>query len=518
MKTTRKTEQGKQRILFLTLVLCAAIGSMTTGCAKAKVTEKEMTAELGSDISSDPRDYMTVRDDSMYDDMTVDLSGVDADKVGEYKIVITYKDEKTYEVALTIEDTTAPSISPVSYFAIQPEKEIKAEDILGEVKDKSGTVQTYIVSCEKEADFEDIEVTKESLDKLSAEVSEEKEFTITNEESLVTESEEGEYILTAAAVDESGNASVAEIHLYVDGTAPTITLPSDDITVDVSDYTTESTDLYEIVDELHARADEIGFRYEWEDNSFFDCDTVEFNFKSNDIEFKDNNIIESAFLSCSGTDIAGNSAETSVEFNIIYEGVNGSQLFAQGGGIPNGNSNNNSGGIGSAGQSSNGGTGNSGNSGSGESAGSSTAVAAGYHPEMAQELFNYINQERAARGLNTLVWNDKLATLANSRAVEITTNFDHKRVDGTYVYNYDLDNGCYLPPNECWFGPNGRGIGENCGNAGPGPDAFSVSLMHNGFMGSQGHRNNLLDSNWTDCAVAAYVTSDGKVYYVELFL
>ena len=123
------------------------------------------------------------------------------------------------------------------------------------------------------------------------------------------------------------------------------------------------------------------------------------------------------------------------------------------------------------------------------------APAAGYDLAKAQEVFNLVNTLRAENGVPALTWDDQLYASAQIRAQEITVVWSHTRPDGT----------------DC-FTVSDALHGENIayGYA----DANSVV---NGWMGSQGHKENILRAGFTRTAIAYYITADGTPYWCHHF-
>lgn len=113
----------------------------------------------------------------------------------------------------------------------------------------------------------------------------------------------------------------------------------------------------------------------------------------------------------------------------------------------------------------------------------------------AKEIFEATNAERVAAGLPELIWSDELAVAADIRAEEIITNFDHVRPDGTKCYVLsDLIHG------------------ENIAR---GPHASGQEYV-SGWMGSEGHRENILREQYTLMGVGTRYTEYGDTA-VQIF-
>lgn len=117
-----------------------------------------------------------------------------------------------------------------------------------------------------------------------------------------------------------------------------------------------------------------------------------------------------------------------------------------------------------------------------------------YDAAGAKEMFNIINAERKSQGLPALKWNNNLTSGADVRSKELVSKFSHTRPNG-----------------KPWSTIHGDAHGENV--------AFgyqsAVSAMA-GFMGSPGHRDNILLPDFQSVAVSAYV-HEGIYYWTQLF-
>ena len=114
---------------------------------------------------------------------------------------------------------------------------------------------------------------------------------------------------------------------------------------------------------------------------------------------------------------------------------------------------------------------------------------------MRKEIFDATNSERVKAGLPELIWNDELAEAADVRAEEIITDFDHVRPDGTK---------CYVLSDLIY--------GENIAR---GPHASGEEFVSR-WMGSEGHRENILWSQYTLIGVGTRCTEYGDTA-VQLF-
>ena len=126
--------------------------------------------------------------------------------------------------------------------------------------------------------------------------------------------------------------------------------------------------------------------------------------------------------------------------------------------------------------------------------GGSALTAGGAHASSTDDYFiGKINEERAAAGVRALTPRADLAAVAQSWA-------------GTMAAQAKL----YHNPDLTSDVDNWSTVGENVGY---GPDALTV---HVAFMGSPGHRANILDTDYTEVGVGT-VVADGRVWVAEVF-
>ena len=120
---------------------------------------------------------------------------------------------------------------------------------------------------------------------------------------------------------------------------------------------------------------------------------------------------------------------------------------------------------------------------------------------LAEEIFLLTNQERSSRGLKELSYAYGLQEAADTRARECSVLFSHTRPDGTSCH--DIVEADYYV------------TGENLIMADM-PIASAENLMAE-WMGSEGHRYNILLKDFTSMAVGTY-RSSGVVYAVQIFI
>lgn len=106
----------------------------------------------------------------------------------------------------------------------------------------------------------------------------------------------------------------------------------------------------------------------------------------------------------------------------------------------------------------------------------------------AQRMLELVNNSRAAEGLSPLAYNYSLESYAKLRAAEISVYNAHIRPNGTnvsYSENYSIGWG-------------------------------SADQAHSAFMGSAGHRANIMNPNYTSMA-GGVININGRLYWVQVF-
>jgi len=119
--------------------------------------------------------------------------------------------------------------------------------------------------------------------------------------------------------------------------------------------------------------------------------------------------------------------------------------------------------------------------------------------EFAAQVVNLVNQERAKAGLQPLATDDKLAGMAMDKAKDMHDNqyFDHQ--SPTYGSPFDMMRS---------YGIQYSYAGENIAMGQRTPEE-----VMNGWMNSEGHRQNILNPNFNKIGVAYY-----NGYWVQEFI
>ncbi len=115
---------------------------------------------------------------------------------------------------------------------------------------------------------------------------------------------------------------------------------------------------------------------------------------------------------------------------------------------------------------------------------------------IAQDMFNRINAERAARGLPALRWSNSLASSSRTWSVSMsnTNNFAHSNL-------YPLLQEFHTAAENIGVGGRGTRSGH----------------LHNAWMNSTGHRVNLLARNLDVIGIGVYCAPDGRLWATQQF-
>jgi len=152
-------------------------------------------------------------------------------------------------------------------------------------------------------------------------------------------------------------------------------------------------------------------------------------------------------------------------------------------------------------------------------------VNAGNATDIERAFFYAVNATRVAHGLNALIWHDDVATAARAHSQELVDydRWTHEGVDGSGVADRIRREGVQI-----------NAAGENLG-AGERLDVFSYMDMAwfiiygradvpndpNSWMGSPGHRANMLNPDWTHTGLGVAVGNDNSrfdLYITQKFI
>ena len=121
---------------------------------------------------------------------------------------------------------------------------------------------------------------------------------------------------------------------------------------------------------------------------------------------------------------------------------------------------------------------------------------------MRHEVVQLVNQERARIGLSRVEADTNLMQAAQVRARELAEHYSHNRPDGRSFSTAATEAGV-----QGWAAG-----GENINR---GPNSAEVAMSR--WMGSQGHRDNILHEMNTAIGVGLYIDANGQHFWVQLF-
>ena len=112
------------------------------------------------------------------------------------------------------------------------------------------------------------------------------------------------------------------------------------------------------------------------------------------------------------------------------------------------------------------------------------------------KAFNLVNDQRAAAGLDSLVWNGNLESVASVRAEEASVSFSHTRPNG-----------------KAWYSVNS----SICGGENLAYGFYDAGSAFTAWMNSPTHAENILWPEFSSVAIAVYATDDGTYYWSQEF-
>lgn len=154
--------------------------------------------------------------------------------------------------------------------------------------------------------------------------------------------------------------------------------------------------------------------------------------------------------------------------------------------------------------------------------------------ELEKEIHNLINIERQKQGLSTLIWDDRLAEIARTHSQDMATQdyFSHDDPSGcdptcrynknNYYCHIDLPDMHYVEGGAENIFQNNLYSTVNYINSVPVSYDWNTQekiarTTVQGWMNSQGHRENILISYWRKEGIGIAISGDDKVYITENF-
>ncbi|SKC91564.1 CAP domain-containing protein [Maledivibacter halophilus] len=120
------------------------------------------------------------------------------------------------------------------------------------------------------------------------------------------------------------------------------------------------------------------------------------------------------------------------------------------------------------------------------------------------EVVRLVNVERAKAGLSALKENTELSKVARTKSQDMRDKGYFSHTSPTYGSPFDMMK---------QFGIDYMAAGENIAKGQKTPEA-----VVNAWMNSDGHRRNILSTNFTEIGVGYTVDSNGTAYWTQMFI
>lgn len=121
-----------------------------------------------------------------------------------------------------------------------------------------------------------------------------------------------------------------------------------------------------------------------------------------------------------------------------------------------------------------------------------------------EEVVRLVNVERTKRGLSELSFNNQLSNVATLKSQDMINKNYFSHTSPTYGSPFDMMK---------QFNISYKTAGENIAKGQKTPEE-----VVNAWMNSQGHRENILSTNFTDIGVGVAKSSDGTLYWTQMFI
>jgi uncharacterized protein YkwD len=125
-----------------------------------------------------------------------------------------------------------------------------------------------------------------------------------------------------------------------------------------------------------------------------------------------------------------------------------------------------------------------------------------------RKAFELVNAERRARGERPLVWDAELTRMARIHSENMARQnfFNHKGPDGQGLRERSRASGI----------SDFRALAENLAYNKGFADVASCAVT--GWMHSEGHRDNILNEEFTRSGIGIARAADGRVYITQVFI
>ena len=121
-----------------------------------------------------------------------------------------------------------------------------------------------------------------------------------------------------------------------------------------------------------------------------------------------------------------------------------------------------------------------------------------------QQVLDLVNTERTKRGLSPLTLDSNLSSVATKKSQDMASKHYFSHTSPTYGSPFDMME---------QFGISYRSAGENIAKGQKTPQEVVTA-----WMNSEGHRKNILSSNFTKLGVGIAKDSNGTIYWTQMFI
>lgn len=121
-----------------------------------------------------------------------------------------------------------------------------------------------------------------------------------------------------------------------------------------------------------------------------------------------------------------------------------------------------------------------------------------------KEVVRLVNVERSKRGLSELSFNTQLSNVATLKSQDMINKNYFSHTSPTYGSPFDMMK---------QFNISYKTAGENIAKGQKTPEE-----VVNAWMNSKGHRENILNENFTDIGVGVAKSSKGNLYWTQMFI
>ncbi len=132
-----------------------------------------------------------------------------------------------------------------------------------------------------------------------------------------------------------------------------------------------------------------------------------------------------------------------------------------------------------------------------------TAISSPSNMSYEQQVVQLVNVERQKAGLSSLTLDSSISNVARKKSQDMASNNYFAHQSPTYGSAGDMLK---------QFGVNYSAWGENIASGQRSPEAVVSAWMH-----SEGHKANILSSNFTKIGVGYAVNSNGTPYWTQMF-